>query len=260
MDQKREKLMEDYEDALFAIVMDQIAEEEGKHLAEEAQRLEGEDFQVPEGLDRKCIDAIRRAEKKQRKEQSRIRRRISIRRICKVALVAVLTMILAVSIAYAAIPEFRAGVLNLMLKVTEIATEITMTGSSSGTASDTSEFDFQLTYLPKGFFLSDTSTITSDCTDICYIDEDNNNFDFGYAHMVEGNSVDVDTENAKVQYTTLRGCEGMIIQKSDPIENRECVALMWFDPELRCRFFVAGYGLPYSEVEKIYNSLIITRL
>ena len=32
---KREQLIEQYEDALFALLMDSVAEEEGKHIAQE---------------------------------------------------------------------------------------------------------------------------------------------------------------------------------------------------------------------------------
>lgn len=259
MDQKREKLMEDYEDALFAIVMDQIAEEEGERLEQEAQRLEDEDFQVPDSLDRKCIAAIREAEEKQRRAQKQARRRISIRRIGRVALVAVLTIVLIASIAYAAIPEFRAGVLNLVLKVTKQATSITMVSGSDVAEENPSEFDFTLTYIPEGFYLSDASLINSDYAGICYEDGNGNNFVYGYDHLGKGHTVSVDTEDADVQYTTLRGCEGLIVQKTNPITGQNCVSFDWFDTEQECRFFAYSHGLPYSEMEKIYNGLIITK-
>ncbi len=259
MEQKREKLLEDYEDALFAIVMDQIAEEEGERLEQEAQRLEEEGFQVPESLDRKCIAAIREAEEKQERTQKRTRRRVSVRRIAKVALAAVLTIALIASIAYAAIPEFRAGVLNLVLKVTEVATSITMTGDSGSIEDNPSEFEFTLTYVPEGYYFSDSSIIKPDYVGICYEDGNGNNFGYGFRHLGKGHTVNVDTEDAQVEYATLRGCEGMIIQKTSPITGRNCVSFDWFDTELECYFFAHSHGLPYSEMEKIYNGLIITQ-
>ena len=36
---KRERLLEEYEDSLFALIMDEFAEEEGKRLLEENERL-----------------------------------------------------------------------------------------------------------------------------------------------------------------------------------------------------------------------------
>ncbi len=259
MEQKREKLLEDYEDALFAIVMDQIAEEEGERLEQEAQRLEEAGFQVPESLDRKCIAAIREAEEKQERVQRRTKRRVSVRRIAKVALAAVLTIALIASIAYAAIPEFRAGVLNLVLKVTEVATSITMTGDSGNAETNPSEFDFTLTYMPEGFSLSDTTYIGPDSASICYEDNEHNCFVVGYQHLGEGETVNVDTEDAQVEHTTLHGCEGMIIQKTNPFTGRNCVDFTWFDTKLRCYFSAHSYGLPFSEMEKIYNGLIITK-
>lgn len=57
----REQLQEEYEDALFALLMYDVAELEGRHAAEENERLLNDpNARVPEDLDRKCLQLINR--------------------------------------------------------------------------------------------------------------------------------------------------------------------------------------------------------
>lgn len=57
----REQLQEEYEDALFALLMYDVAELEGRHAAEENERLlHDPNARVPEDLDRKCLQLINR--------------------------------------------------------------------------------------------------------------------------------------------------------------------------------------------------------
>lgn len=57
----REQLQEEYEDALFALLMYDVAELEGRRAAEENGRLLNDpNARVPEELDRKCLQLINR--------------------------------------------------------------------------------------------------------------------------------------------------------------------------------------------------------
>lgn len=57
----QDELRENYEDALFALLMNSWAEEEGKRLNEENERLKADPaFEVPESFDRRSLRAIRR--------------------------------------------------------------------------------------------------------------------------------------------------------------------------------------------------------
>jgi len=58
----KEQLWEDYEDALFALLMDKVAEDEGVRLYEENERLRRDPAaEVPPEFDRKSREAIIRA-------------------------------------------------------------------------------------------------------------------------------------------------------------------------------------------------------
>lgn len=54
---RREKLQEQYEDALFALLMDDLAVEEGKKAYEENERLKADSsFEVPLESRKRCVE------------------------------------------------------------------------------------------------------------------------------------------------------------------------------------------------------------
>ena len=55
----RERLQENYEDALFALLMDDVARTEGKRLIRENEALQADpNAAVPENIDRRCMQLI----------------------------------------------------------------------------------------------------------------------------------------------------------------------------------------------------------
>ena len=62
MDKAKQELREQYEDALFALMMEEYAQDEGKRLLEREQQLKDDpSFQVPEDFEAKGLQIIRRA-------------------------------------------------------------------------------------------------------------------------------------------------------------------------------------------------------
>lgn len=58
----REQLQEEYEDALFALMMNYVTEAEGKRLRAENEALKQDPTaQIPEHLDQRCLQTIQRA-------------------------------------------------------------------------------------------------------------------------------------------------------------------------------------------------------
>ena len=59
---RHEELQDNYEDALFALLMDEFAEREGERLLEENERLKSDpDIVISDELDRQCIKKINRS-------------------------------------------------------------------------------------------------------------------------------------------------------------------------------------------------------
>ena len=61
----QEKLYEQYEDAVFALLMDKVAEENGKKLLQQNEELLADpDAAVPETLSKRCLRTIEKAYRK----------------------------------------------------------------------------------------------------------------------------------------------------------------------------------------------------
>lgn len=58
----REQLQEEYEEALFTLMMDYVAQADGKQYLEENERLKNDPAaQIPESVDQRCLQTIQRA-------------------------------------------------------------------------------------------------------------------------------------------------------------------------------------------------------
>ena len=120
---RREKLIDNYEDALFAVLMDKVAEEEGAKLREENQRLKADpSAEVPEHVDAVARQTIRKAYASQnRRSALHIARRV-------LNTVAVLVLICSAlfATAYAAFPDVRVQTLNLLIQSSNVASRLSL--------------------------------------------------------------------------------------------------------------------------------------
>ncbi len=107
----REQLYENYEDALFAILMDDLAEAEGERLLELNQQLQNDpDAAVPDEVRQRCIAVINR-------EFAKKKRAASVqhaKKVLKILPWAVVIAMALMAVAFAAFPAFRASVLNVL--------------------------------------------------------------------------------------------------------------------------------------------------
>lgn len=252
MDEQERKLYEDYDDALFSIIMYQVAKEEGKRLLEENQRLIDEGFEVPESLNKKCMETIRRAERK--KKRTHYTR--SIWNAAKMTLVAAAMMSLLLNVACAAVPEFRASVLNLLLKVTEVGTEVRV---GSGPLPAAADITFEFSYIPEGFTIFQQELGLEPY--VCYADLNSDGYNFSANAYTQGPDgvLTVDTEDAEVTEMDIHGYEGMYIEKTDSIKGYLCVQYLWLDTDLNMIFTFDSYGLSLEESQEVFESLTIKK-
>ena len=118
---RREMLVEQYEDALFALLMDEVAEAEGQKALEENQRLrESGEMVIPDNLRQRCHSAIaRKSAEIGLKQFGRGLTKI----VTKVAVVALVGMLLFTT-AFAASEDFRLKALNIVMEVFDDHIEI----------------------------------------------------------------------------------------------------------------------------------------
>lgn len=123
----REKLLDNYEDALFALMMDELAEQEGQRLLEENERLKHDPAAAtPEDVDKRCLKTIKRTFA--RKQHIELLRLVSAM-FKKVAVFAFVGMILY-GTAYAAFPEVRTKTLNLLIEMSDVSVSLTLDGKA----------------------------------------------------------------------------------------------------------------------------------
>jgi len=228
---KQEELLERYEDALFTLLMNGVAEAEGKCLMKENAQLRGDpDAAVPEELNKRCLRTINRAFAK---ENMRSVRRVGKKVLQRVA-VAILAAILLASAAFAISPEFRAKTLNLLIEVSDLATSLQLKGDSSVPATPEDEgvvlMGYRFPSPPEGF-AKGYELITDQCEAVIYQNEDGAEIEFTI-RTADGKILDVDTEGAQTaEIIMIHGQEGRLTEKQYEIEGKlkNKVSIAWGD-------------------------------
>lgn len=241
-------LLEEYEDALFKLLMARLAEEEGKSLLDENKRLnDNPEAAIPESLDKKCRQTIKKAFiKNKRHEAMRILRNV----LNKVAIIVFISVILY-STAYAVFPEVRVKTLNVMIEVSDVATLLSFSGSLGETSSvvhDTSLFGYAFPTVPAGFI------ITSQGEDSRSVWYELKNAEGAEISLDVGGSVSstisVDTEDSEsVEDIIMHGFKGLLVQKGARVH------IIWGDTEREIFVTVSCNNLSVSTALDIAQSM-----
>lgn len=112
----REKLRENYEDSVLALLMDEFAESEGKRYIEENERLRQDpSAEVPEDVERRALQFIHREFAKKNRAHTGKKLLRFLGRLAIAALIAALLF----GAAFALSETVRAGTLNLLMQMDE---------------------------------------------------------------------------------------------------------------------------------------------
>lgn len=244
---QKEQLWENYEDAVFAILMDAVAEQEGEKGLQLMEELEHDpSAQVPEEVQRRAEKTIRKAFAAQSRRSAR---HVGFRMFQRIA-VAVMIVILTAVCAFAAFPEMRSNVINTVIKICEDHTDITFADMGDG---DCASKNYQITpnWLPEGFELSeegDTSVsiwkLYRNTTDgNIYISET----------TAENNSMAVDTEDAKVSQIKIKNYDATLVIKDEM--NWNC--LIFSIPEKGVVIYIDSEFIPYQDIIRVAEELSV---
>lgn len=119
----REELRNDYEEALFAIIMDDIMELEGRAFVEERERLAASDeFKVPDDVNERCLELIEQT----LEEKKALGKKRTIRKVWRTILFAALISCLCFTTAYASVPAVKQATNNLINSFSDICTRIVL--------------------------------------------------------------------------------------------------------------------------------------
>lgn len=205
---RRERLVEQYEDALFSLIMDEVAETEGRKAIEENQRLkESGEVVIPEELNRLCKQTIRR--KTAGKHLKRYGKGFG-KVLNKVAIVALMALLLFTT-AFATSESFRVKTLNFVMEVFDDRTEIKFVPGDTDTDS-TAVPEITAGWLPEGFELTHTDMHEANRV---YEYANSDNTAYIAVNIMEMTSVNMtlDTEDAKTLSHQVQGEDAVMVDK-----------------------------------------------
>ncbi|KAF5065285.1 DUF4367 domain-containing protein [Oscillibacter sp.] len=238
---RRELLEEQYEDALFALLMDDVAISEGQKAIEENERLKSDpSAAVSLSAQQKCIQTINQYFwKKNVRSACHVTGKI----INRVALVALIGMLL-VSTAFAFSPTFRVNALNLMIETLGDRTNFQFSDGDSAVLPS-----INLNWIPEGFELTDQNT-DSTVEWVQYMNSKQDMFDI---MLMEGTGsiASFDTENADVSDLTIGQQQATMIEKKDTKQ------IVWGDQERNVFVQIRGCNITTDTLIKIAENLIL---
>ena len=247
---RREQLTERYEDALFALLMDDLTELWGAEALEEQERLrEDPAADVPPEARRRCIQTINRCFTQQRLRKTGRRFSDILRKVAVAALIAALLL----STVMAASPSLRTRVLNFTMRVFDDHTDVYLDGQGEKTTSADQFKDCEIAadWLPEGFSLEEV-----------YRDNRGIRHDYetetGAQLMVQlfwkpGMRVGVDTEDAEVRQIEIQGNSAMLSDKVLSTGARQII-LAWGD-DMNFLWLILGKDVPEEDVVRVGESV-----
>lgn len=253
-----ERLYENYEDALFSLLMEDVAEAEGRAALEENERLKNDpSAALSEGLQRKMMGAIRRGFAMR---DLRTAGRISVKVIGKVAIL-VTAFVLSFSIAFAASAEIREAAaewiistyddhLKIVIEDNDAFSNDEEQGSSRRDKIGNVEVD--IGWLPSDLKLFDSSRgenyIILDYRDR----EETKQFSIWLSGADDGEIVNIDADNAQLSFMNIQGRAALVSATEEystifmPMDERGGIGI------------INSEGLLLETVKKIMDTLTIT--
>lgn len=239
-EQKKQKLLEQYDDAAFALLMDEYAEEEGARLMAEfeAAQAAGQVPQMPAELNERCRRMIRRDRAKKRG----IRAARSFRKVAVKAAVAVLVFIGLITTVVMSVDALRIPVLNFIVEHYEKYISITTSNTYTHDVEDPCVLLDDL--LPTEY----VNTIRSIEEGMSFALYQNSNEDIvSLSITMAGTEKIVDSEGAICSEITLANDKALLIENNG-------YQVIWSDSNAVTYTFRAT-NLELSEVIKICYTL-----
>lgn len=221
---RREKLEEQYEDALFALLMDDLAADLGNRGRAENRELNDDpETAVPEGAKRRCLKAIKRRFALQTAGDAVS---VSGRLFSKAAVICLVAALLLTTV-FAAYRPFRQSVLTAVTETfgDHIEFRVDRPWMLSGQTVEPA-------WLPEGYALRSRED-EANAVRLVYADPEGNEIAI-LVSDISSAVINVDTEDAEVAFKAVQGNSALTVQKNridgrgDPhVES----AVAWLDPD-----------------------------
>ena len=202
---RQEILREQYEDALFALLMDRMICAEGERLLEENERLKSDpNAEIPEKLMKRCRKVIAR---EYAKKHFTSVKQFSVKLFQRVAIVALTGMLFFTGVL-AASETLRNSTINLIVEAFEDHTNYRFDGLQE----EDFMLEFEVGWIPEGFVLKDQ--VHGQHSAYTYYTGNNSEaLAIDLTAISESGNTGVDTENAIKENLDIKGRTATLVTK-----------------------------------------------
>lgn len=241
---QRDQLQEQYEHALFALMMNEAIQKQGQQALDDNEQLKkSNDFTISPKTDKK----IKRLISRKLRFHPVGMKGMSIPKMLKRAAFASCAVVFLTGTAFAVSPTFKNSVLNLCLDITDTYANFGFEDDSDSAQTYETTDDLRVLWIPEGFELESTD-ISNFWTKYKYISSGHN-----YIYVIKDigkNTVSsVDTEEAVLKNIKINDINALLILK-----NRE-VIITWGDTQKVAFITIITEGVNESEVIKIAENI-----
>lgn len=254
----RERLIEAYEDALLALLMDEVAQSEGEKALQLNKQLQADpDAAVPDAVQRRCMKTIRTTFAIQGcRRAGRVTGKI-IQRISVVAMFGVLMFITV----FATSQQFRVKTFNTLIDVFDDYSQITFQNiDENSIQSDTLTYhhNIALEWIPEKYEVIDGwSDRTGDF--VCYADKDGHEIKIDVTPIKPTLTYQFDTEDAQKSEVQVQGYSADLYSKE--VDHIPGIApymersVIWIDENEQIIVHILSTDLSESEILKLAEGL-----
>ncbi len=233
-----------YEEMLLRYIANKYVEHENECLEKEMNKMEN----IPDT----AINIDKVYKKTKKSDEKNLRKRLWLYKGGSIVAVVLFFLI----IITATVPTVRAAVIDFYMKIenthTDISNypedEIITENESQSPGKYTIQLDkeYNITYLPEGFFM------TSESKDMAGISKDyydNGNNCIMFNQMVEESAISIDTENAETSYVDINGTNALMAIKT----SEKTINVTW----KKDNYFmsVISVGVSEEELLKVVRSI-----
>lgn len=240
-----DQLRTEYDEALFALLMEEAMHADGEMLLAENERLKSEsEFPISLEIDERMYMAIDRTYKKKR-DRNRI---AQVRRFISKGIAAMFAVVISISLACHLSPTVKARTLELIIQMAEKTATI-FVSERADNETELSESKYVFDYIPNGFYqYSELKEGRFEMQEFKNDTEDKITIMITHS---KGNLVSsMDTENADViENISINGNDGLLVEK----EGRIHIAI--YDVNEMDYLEVICFGLDKETVIKVTESI-----
>lgn len=257
MKKREELLREEYEDAALAMILHELAKEEGSELLKQNEQLKNDpSFVVPDSTTQRSLETIQKTfAAKKRAKAFGVARKVLVKAACIAAIAGLMT-----ASAYAVSPKFRRATLNVLIEAEELATRLKLGEDGSDYNIDIEQtpenkpkvlMGYVIPEVPEGFKLTggwegDKSAWAR------YEDGKGAQIKFSFFSGTS-HAVDVDTEDAFNQKIQVQNMPGLL-----SVED-ETVQVAWNDAETGVFIAVCGVKTEIDLIQTLANGVVLEK-